>query len=151
MVRRGATRKPLQIEFNFDTRTIRYQRAEDRKPPLERPHHNLIGVRVLHLPFGVAAWAHRAPLAMGMTQVLRSNVNEKKVKLMWQGRDKPERILLSSREHRQRFYEGEQPCFSFPSRSSQFLSILGSSSKNHSGMGDTRQGKTSEMLCPFVR
>ncbi len=39
-------------------------------------------------------------------QVLRSHVNEKKLKLLWSGREKFERLLLPSREQRERFYEG---------------------------------------------
>lgn len=46
-------------------------------------------------------------------QVLRSHVNEKKLKLLWSGREKFERLLLPSREQLERFYEGTAPSLLF--------------------------------------
>jgi hypothetical protein len=40
-------------------------------------------------------------------------VNEKKLKLLWSGREKFERLLLPSREQLERFYEGTAPSLLF--------------------------------------
>ncbi|ELR19471.1 inositol polyphosphate phosphatase, putative [Acanthamoeba castellanii str. Neff] len=80
VVGRGTRKKPLVIEVDFPGRTLRYRYPDGRKPTFQRPHHTLL-------------------------QVLRSHVNEKKLKLLWSGREKFERLLLPSREQLERFYE----------------------------------------------
>jgi hypothetical protein len=120
VVGRGTRKKPLVIEVDFPGRTLRYRYPDGRKPTFQRPHHTLLQVwTTLHARARVCRVARvcvvrvrddsllsRVCVCVCYRQVLRSHVNEKKLKLLWSGREKFERLLLPSREQRERFYEG---------------------------------------------